>query len=97
MKLNNTIIKPIVTEKAMSLNEKENTYVFEVSLSATKHSVASEVQRIFNVTVTDVRTSVIPGKKHRIGKTRKFTRTTKYKKAVVSLKEGDKLDIYPSN
>ena len=90
------IIKPIVTEKATLLTEKLNRYSFKVNKDANKIQIKKAVEAAYNVTVVDVNTSVVRGK----NKTR-YTKagiikgaTSDYKKAVVTLKEGDLIDFY---
>lgn len=90
------IIKPIVTEKATSLTEKLNRYSFKVNKDANKIQIKKAVEATYNVTVEDVNTSIVRGK----NKTR-YTKsgiikgaTSDYKKAVVTLKEGDTIDFY---
>ena len=90
------IIKPIVTEKATLLTEKLNRYSFKVNKDANKIQIKKAVETAYNVTVVDVNTSNVSGK----NKTR-YTKagiikgaTSDYKKAVVTLKEGDLIDFY---
>jgi large subunit ribosomal protein L23 len=90
------IIKPIVTEKATLLTEKLNRYSFKVNKDANKIQIKKAVEAAYNVTVVDVNTSNVSGK----NKTR-YTKagiikgaTSDYKKAVVTLKEGDLIDFY---
>ena len=90
------IIKPIVTEKATLLTEKLNRYSFKVNKDANKIQIKKAVEATYNVTVVDVNTSIVRGK----NKTR-YTKagiikgaTSDYKKAVVTLKEGDLIDFY---
>ena len=90
------IIKPIVTEKATGLSEKFNRYSFKVNKDANKIQIKQAVEAAYNVTVEDVNTMNVSGK----NKTR-YTKagiikgaTSDYKKAVVTLKEGDLIDFY---
>lgn len=88
------IIRPVLTEKSYVLIESANQYTFEVAKSASKPQIAQAVQEIFGVTVTKVHTMNINGKPRRVrfsvGKTRDW------KKAIVSLKAGDKIEVFPS-
>ncbi len=80
------IVKPLVTEKASAQKDVKNTYVFEVALLATKDLIQKSVETLFKVKVGAVRTAVIPGKNKKFGR---FTgRTKRWKKAYVTLKEG---------
>ncbi|MBQ9591352.1 MAG: 50S ribosomal protein L23 [Paludibacteraceae bacterium] len=90
------IIKPIVTEKQTALTEKLNKYGFRVDIKANKIQIKKAVEDRYNVTVTGVNTLIIPGKKKS-----RYTKagiingsTSAYKKAIVTLKEGDKIDFY---
>ena len=94
MKINKSRHKPIISEKSLRLGVN-NEYVFRVNLKASKNAVAAAVEDLFNVDVTKVRTMIVPGKKKRVGKTRIFTKTPKWKKAVVKLKEGQKIKLFP--
>jgi large subunit ribosomal protein L23 len=95
MQLNNSILKPLITEKGVLLS-KENKYLFKVNMKATKHSIEKEVKRTFGVDVVDVKTIVVPGKKRRRSRTHVYIKTAKWKKAIVQLKEGQKIDLFPS-
>ena len=89
----NIIIRPIVSEKTYAMIE-ENRYTFEVAKTASKPQIAQAITEIFGVTVTNVNTMNVTGKPRRVrfakGKTRDW------KKAVVSLKAGDSIDLFPS-
>jgi len=89
------IYRPIVTEKISNLQEK-GIYAFEVQLKANKIEIARAVEKKFNVTVTNVRTMNIKGKsKTQMTKRGRFEgKTSHSKKAIVTLKEGDKIDLF---
>ena len=87
------IRRPIVlTEKANLLREKHNQFVFEVARTANKVEIKQAVQKLFNVRVTDVNTMVLRGKDRRMG--RGYAKTQNWKKAIVTLKEGDSIDFF---
>lgn len=87
------IKKPILmTEKVERLREDENKYVFNVHLKANKIQIRSAVEQLFDVKVTDVNTSVVRGKEKRMS--RGYTRFPNWKKAVVTLAEGDFIQFY---
>ncbi|MGH7295568.1 MAG: 50S ribosomal protein L23 [Polyangiaceae bacterium] len=87
------IRRPIVlTEKANLLREKRNQVVFEVARTANKVEIKSAVQKLFNVKVMAVNTMVFRGKDRRMG--RGYAKTQNWKKAVVTLKEGDSIDFF---
>ncbi len=90
------IIKPIVTEKMTVQGEKLNRFGFIVDKEANKLQIKAEVEKRYNVTVTDVNTVNYNGKvKSRYTKAGSLVgRTNAYKKAFVTLAEGDKIDFY---
>jgi len=94
MRLTNILLKPIVTEKSFDLSNK-GVYVFKVNLKATKDSVAEELKKLYGVDAVEVRTIVLPGKKKRMAQSRLQTKSSKWKKALVKLKEGQKIDLFP--
>lgn len=87
--------RPIVTEKMTELQEK-GQYAFEVDPAANKIAIARAVAKKFNVTVLDVRTVRIKGKtKSQMTRRGRFAgRTAEWKKAIVRLKEGDKIEFF---
>lgn len=86
------MIKPVYTEKSLNMS-KNGKYTFWVSASDTKTALKSEIAKIFGVTVTDIKTLNNKGEKGRNARGRKFVKKGA-KKAIVTLKEGDKIDIY---
>lgn len=90
------IIKPLVTEKMTGITEKQNKYGFVVRPEANKIELKKEIETRYNVTVTDVNTCVYAGKnKTRYTKAGLLKgRTNAFKKAIVTLKEGDVIDFY---
>lgn len=87
--------RPIVTEKMTEMQEK-GFYAFEVEKNANKIAIAKAVEKKFNVTVLSVRTSVHKGKaKSQMTRRGRFAgRTPLWKKAVVRLKEGEKIEFF---
>lgn len=87
------IRRPIIlTEKANLLREKNNQVVFEVARDANKVEIKDAVQKLFNVKVTGVNTMVMRGKMKRMG--RGYAKTQNWKKAIVTLKQGDSIDFF---
>lgn len=84
--------RPVITEKATELRERENAVVFEVDPAATKAEIKQAVEKVFQVTVTGVRTAIVRGKNARVG--RSVGRKSNWKKAYVSLKEGDQIAFF---
>ncbi len=90
--LHDILLKPIITEKTARLNAEENTYVFQVGDSSNKIQIKQAVEDVFGVRVANVRTARMPGKPKRFG--RHWGRTAAWKKAFVTLAEGDSLNFY---
>lgn len=86
------IDKVLLTEKGMRLSEIENKYIFKVSSSANKIEIKRAVEELFDVDVTKVNTMNRRGKKKR-ARSVKFGRTANWRRAVVTLKEGDTIDL----
>ena len=96
MKLSEVLIKPIVTEKSNKLTDKARTYAFRVDRYANKLEIKKAIHEFYGVTVVDVNTVVVPGKT----KT-KFTkagfisgRKPAFKKAYVTVADGETIDLY---
>ena len=92
----NILIKPIITEKMTEQSEVFNRFAFVVERSANKIEIKKAVEKTYDVTVESVRTMVCIGKKRTRGTKSGFIsgRTKTYKKALVSLSEGDTIDFY---
>lgn len=90
------IQKPVVTEKSTALKEDFNRYVFRVDVKTNKRQIKKAVEELFEVKVKDVRTAVIRGKKsvvmNRRGRFEGYR--PNWKKAYVTLAEGDNIDIF---
>jgi large subunit ribosomal protein L23 len=81
-----------LTEKASLLSEKQNKYVFRVSLRANKIQIRQAIEKLFQKKVVDVNTCNYAGKKKR-ERRMNFGRKPHWKKAIVTLKEGEKIDL----
>lgn len=81
-----------LTEKASLLSEKLNKYVFRVAPRANKIQIKQAIEKLFNKKVVAVNTANYAGKKKR-ERTANFGRKPHWKKAIVTLKEGDKIDL----
>jgi large subunit ribosomal protein L23 len=87
------IRRPIVlTEKANALRDNDNQVVFEVARDANKVQIRDAVQKLFNVRVVGVNTLIMRGKDKRMG--RGYSRTQNWKKAIVTLHEGETIDFF---
>ncbi len=86
------LIRPVLTEKAVRLNEKENKLVFEVPLNATKPEIKQAVEQIFGVKVKEVRTAIVKPKPKRVG-FRNPGFKKKWKKAIVRIESEKPINI----
>jgi large subunit ribosomal protein L23 len=96
MKLSEVLVKPVLTEKANAQQEKLRRYAFKVSRKANKLEIKKAVEEFYGVTVINVNTCVVPGKTK--------TRSTKagyiqgrkpaFKKALITVAEGESIDLY---
>lgn len=88
------IVKTVrITEKATRLTEKRNTYVMKVDRCANKVEIARAVEKIFKVNVLGVNTLNVHGKRQRNRRTGRTDQQPSWKKAFVTLKSGDKIEI----
>jgi large subunit ribosomal protein L23 len=85
------LVRPLITEKNTLLME-QGKYIFEIDRSATKDQVKEAVETIFSVTVAKVHTVSVRGKMRRRG--REFGYTKDWKKAIVTLVEGDRIELF---
>lgn len=90
--LENIIKSPLITEKSSALNEKQNRYGFKVELKANKNQIKDAVEKLYDVKVLNVKTSILPGKLKRAGKSVK--KSSKTKKAFVQLEQGQKIEFF---
>jgi large subunit ribosomal protein L23 len=86
------IRRPLITEKSTRQKEENRQYAFEVAGGANKVEIQSAVERLFKVKVLQVRTYNVLGKVKRLG--RRYGRRPDWKKAIVTLKEGDRIDFF---
>lgn len=93
MRLGKIIEKPIVTEKSI-IETEHNRYTFKVNKKATKNAIAKAVNDMFDVDVVAVRTRIMPGKKRRIRNTFQSIKTSSWKKATVTVADGQKIDMF---
>ncbi len=93
MKIDNIIIRPVLTEKATNLT-KGKTYMFEVSVKANKHQVKTALERLYDVSVAAVRLMIRKGKERRVGRRMKPKIASDTKIAFVTVKKGI-IDLFP--
>lgn len=91
MNAHDVIIRPIVSEKSYELME-QNRYTFEVHRDAVKEQIAQAIEEIFNVRVEKVNTMNVSGKPRRLRYNKGLSRS--WKKAIVTLKAGDTIDLF---
>jgi large subunit ribosomal protein L23 len=92
MEIYNVIKEPIITEKSMALKEKENKYTFACDVKANKIEIKNAVEKFFNVKVVSVATLNVKPKAKTVGRYAGYTQA--YKKAIVKLAEGNKIDAF---
>jgi len=93
MELYDVLRRPLITEKNTMLG-LQSKYTFEVAVDANKPMIRRAVEALFKVDVTDVNVSRVHGKLRRVGKSRGMTRD--WKKAVVTLKPGQRIEAFGS-
>ena len=91
MHLYEVLRRPLITEKNTML-QAQGKYVFEVAEEANKHQIKQAVEKVFKVRVMAVNVMTVPGKTKRVG--RRMVLTPSHKKAIVTLKSGDKIELF---
>jgi large subunit ribosomal protein L23 len=96
MKLSEVLVKPILTEKANAQQEKLRRYAFRVDRRANKLEIKKAVEEFYGVNVIDVNTAVVPGKNKTRYTKAGFIQGMKgaYKKALVTVADGEAIDLY---
>lgn len=93
MEMHEIVRKPLVlTEKGEHLKEAQNKVLFEVSSKANKTQIKQAVEKLFNVKVIDVNTLNVRGKTSRMG--RRVGKRSNWKKAIITLNQGDKIEFF---
>ena len=90
--LHATIVRPVVTEKSSAAYGARKEYAFRVHSEATKPQIKAAIETLFKVSVTGVRTMVVRAKRRTYG--RYAGRRPQWKKAIVTLKEGDAIEVF---
>lgn len=93
MKRENIIVKPIITEKSMQ-DATAGKFTFKVLKAADKKTIKRAIEEKFKVNILNVSTLIIKGRKRRVGVRRVEVLQSAYKKAVVTLKPGQKIDLF---
>jgi len=89
--LRSIIRRPVISERTMDLMQ-QNKYTFEVDIKATKPQIREAVEQIFNVEVEKVNTMRVRGKRRRMGRTE--GKRPDWKKAIVTVKEGQRIELF---
>ncbi|NOT08507.1 MAG: 50S ribosomal protein L23 [Gemmatimonadales bacterium] len=90
--LRDTVVRPLITEKSSAAYQNRKEYAFEVHPEANKHQIRQALETLFGVHVTTVRTMQM--RRHEVTRGRVRGATARWKKAIVSLKEGESLPIF---
>jgi len=90
--LHDIVVRPLVTEKSSAAYQARKEYAFVVHPEANKHQIREALERLFDVTVTDVRTMQM--RRHEVTRGRIRGATARWKKAIVTLKEGDSIAVF---
>ncbi len=86
------IKRPLDTEKLDRMRDRENKFAFEIDIKANKTEIKQAIEALFKVKVVTIKTAIVRGKFRRIG--RNEGRRPNWKKAIVTLKEGDAISLF---
>ena len=90
--LHEIVVRPVVTEKSSAAYQVRKEYAFEVHPEANKFQIREALQKLFGVTVTGVRTMQM--RRNEVTRGRSRGTTARWKKAIVTLKEGDSIAVF---
>lgn len=90
--LHEVVVRPVVTEKSSAAFQLRKEYAFEVHPAANKYQIREALQKLFGVTVTTVRTMQM--RRNEVTRGRSRGTTARWKKAIVTLKEGDSIAVF---
>ena len=90
--LHEVVVRPVVTEKSSAAYQTRKEYTFEVHPQANKYQIRAAIQALFPVTVTGVRTMQM--RRHEVTRGRSRGTTARWKKAIVTLKDGDSIAVF---
>jgi large subunit ribosomal protein L23 len=91
MNFTEILISPILSEKSVITKDTQNRYTFRVNPKSNKTEIKKAIETLFKVKVTAVRTANLPGKLHRVGRNEGYR--SDWKKAIVTVKTGQKIDM----
>jgi large subunit ribosomal protein L23 len=92
MHLYEVLHRPLITEKNTAIQAPQGKYAFEVAAEANKEQIKQAVEKAFNVSVTGVNVMTVPGKGRRMRG--RWVMSPSWKKAIVTLKPGDKIELF---
>ncbi len=92
--LHEIIVRPLVTEKSSAGFQARREYVFQVHPEANKYQIRDALEQLFDVTVTNVRTMQM--RRKQVARAQTIGATSRWKKAVVTLQEGDEIAVFES-
>ncbi|OIQ00556.1 50S ribosomal protein L23 [Candidatus Wirthbacteria bacterium CG2_30_54_11] len=91
--LSHVLVRPVITEKSMS-GSSMGKYTFEVHIDANQHVIKAALKQFFSVDAVKINVMIVKGKERRYGKRIGHTKT--WKKAIVTLKTGQKIELFES-
>ena len=91
--MNNIIISPLITEKSM-IDAGVGKFTFKAFKGANKTEIKNAIEKNFSVNVTHISTNILKGKKQRVGARRSEVKVSDYKKAIVTVKKGQKIGLF---
>lgn len=94
MKLTDIIIKPVITEKSHRYIGEQNVYTLAVDADANKNQIKQAVEELFSVDVIGMNIIKVKAKTKKAGKARRDIKTAAFKKALVKLKKGQKINLF---
>lgn len=94
MNIKKMIIKPLISERSLNMIDKFNKYSFIINADVNKIELTSYIEKIYTVKVLGIRTINVSGKFVKFGKKRIEGKRSDFKKAIVTLKKGDKIDLF---
>lgn len=91
--LNNVLVRPVITERSMK-DAAAGRFTFAVVKEADKGQIAQAARELFGINVVGVRTVAVPAREHRAGRMRQKAVKSAWKKAIIQLKPGEKIDLF---
>ena len=89
----NIIISPLITEKSMA-DAANGKFTFKVAKDSNKNEIKKEIEKKFNVNIVGISTNILKGKSVRVGAKRSEKKLSPWKKAIVTVKKGEKIGLF---